>query len=186
MNAKYYGIDNQTNLSLFLDLLRYAMEVSRYAMEVSYHILKLSALFLSPFTHSGIGYAMVAVSFLCTIYYNVVIAWVIYFIYSSINREVPWKSCKNKWNTPSCSEGARKGLLLNIFILICLWLKVFRIENKLLLIYSKNTELYDMYYMTCVKDIIHTYFCCFNYPIVYQKRYLPKFNYSLFIKNGIS
>ena len=186
MNAKYYGIDNQTNLSLFLDLLRYAMEVSRYAMEVSYHILKLSALFLSPFTHSGIGYAMVAVSFLCTIYYNVVIAWVIYFIYSSINREVPWKSCKNKWNTPSCSEGARKGLLLNIFILICLWLKVFRIENKLFLIYSKNTELYLCF-------TLHLYEMCkrynsfsFNYPIVYQKRYLPKFNYSLFIKNGIS
>ena len=50
----------------------------------------------------GIGLAMVAVAFLCTVYYNVVIAWVLYYLYSSMQSEVPWKFCTNIWNTENC------------------------------------------------------------------------------------
>ncbi|XP_012561756.1 sodium- and chloride-dependent GABA transporter 1 [Hydra vulgaris] len=59
----------------------------------------------------GVGFAMIAVAFLCTVYYNVVIAWVIYYIYASIGRVVPWKYCSNKWNTENCYDGTNKSKL---------------------------------------------------------------------------
>lgn len=53
----------------------------------------------------GVGFAMIAVAFLCTIYYNVIIAWVLYYLYSSMQSEVPWKDCENKWNSKYCIQG---------------------------------------------------------------------------------
>ncbi|CAB3998459.1 sodium- and chloride-dependent betaine transporter-like isoform X2, partial [Paramuricea clavata] len=51
----------------------------------------------------GIGYSMMIVSFLCTVYYNVIIAWCLYYLSQSLRSEVPWKNCGNTWNTPQCS-----------------------------------------------------------------------------------
>lgn len=45
---------------------------------------------------------MLVVSFLCCVYYNVIIAWCLYYLFESFGSEVPWKNCDNKWNTPSC------------------------------------------------------------------------------------
>ena len=35
------------------------------------------------------------------VYYNIVVAWALYFLYSSFTHlpEVPWGTCDNKWNT---------------------------------------------------------------------------------------
>lgn len=57
----------------------------------------------------GIGFAMIAVAFLCTVYYNVIVAWVLYYMYASMRKEVPWKYCNNEWNTNRCVQGTRKG-----------------------------------------------------------------------------
>ena len=35
-------------------------------------------------------------------FYNTVIAWAIYYLMSSFKSEVPWKGCKNEWNTLCC------------------------------------------------------------------------------------
>lgn len=56
----------------------------------------------------GIGFAMIAVAFLCTVYYNVIVAWVLYYMYASMRKEVPWKYCNNEWNTNRCVQGTRK------------------------------------------------------------------------------
>jgi len=55
----------------------------------------------------GIGIAMIMVAFLCTVYYNVIVAWVLYYMYASMGEEVPWKYCNNAWNTNQCVKGAR-------------------------------------------------------------------------------
>ncbi|XP_058962097.2 sodium- and chloride-dependent GABA transporter 1-like [Pocillopora verrucosa] len=55
----------------------------------------------------GIGVAMVIISFLISIYYNVVISWSLLYLYHSFASVVPWKSCGNSWNTANCSEDFR-------------------------------------------------------------------------------
>ncbi|KAK3746280.1 hypothetical protein QZH41_016528 [Actinostola sp. cb2023] len=53
----------------------------------------------------GVGMASIVVSFLVCIYYNVIIAWCLYFLALSLRSEVLWKHCNNWWNTENCYEG---------------------------------------------------------------------------------
>lgn len=52
---------------------------------------------------------MLVVSFLVAIYYNVIIAWCLYYLFESFRSDVPWRHCKNDWNTDKCIEGAYKS-----------------------------------------------------------------------------
>lgn len=51
----------------------------------------------------GIGFSMMIISFLCCVYYNVIIAWCLYYLSQSLRSEVPWKNCNNPWNTDKCA-----------------------------------------------------------------------------------
>lgn len=44
------------------------------------------------------------VSFLFCTYYNVVIAWALFYLFSSFVADVPWKHCNNTWNMPTCED----------------------------------------------------------------------------------
>lgn len=35
-------------------------------------------------------------------FYIVVLAWAMYYVYSSFDWDVPWRECGNVWNTPNC------------------------------------------------------------------------------------
>ena len=50
---------------------------------------------------------MLVVSFLCCVYYNVIIAWCLYYMFKSFASMVPWATCNNWWNTPSCSRAKK-------------------------------------------------------------------------------
>ncbi|XP_028025550.1 sodium- and chloride-dependent GABA transporter ine-like [Bombyx mandarina] len=50
----------------------------------------------------GAGLASVVISFLMSTYYAVIIAWAIYYFFTSFKTEVPWASCSNRWNTDMC------------------------------------------------------------------------------------
>ena len=48
---------------------------------------------------------MVSVAWLMSVYYNVIIAHVLLFLFASlaaIPTQLPWISCDNWWNTPNC------------------------------------------------------------------------------------
>ncbi|XP_064650709.1 sodium- and chloride-dependent glycine transporter 1-like isoform X4 [Lineus longissimus] len=75
------------------------MELSfgQYASSGVVSIWKICPLF------QGIGWGMFMVSFFVGIYYNVIIAWTLYYIFASFTAQVPWATCDNEWNTPACS-----------------------------------------------------------------------------------
>jgi len=53
---------------------------------------------------SGIGYAIVVVMVLVNIYYNVLNAYALYFLFASITDKLPWATCGHEWNTKYCVQ----------------------------------------------------------------------------------
>lgn len=50
----------------------------------------------------GIGYGMVILTSVVSLYYTVIIAWALYYLAMSFFDPLPWASCSNSWNTESC------------------------------------------------------------------------------------
>ena len=42
------------------------------------------------------------ITFLLTTYYNVIIAWALFYFIASFQEELPWNKCNQTWNTPDC------------------------------------------------------------------------------------
>ena len=59
-------------------------------------IYKISPLF------KGVGYAIVIVNFIISVYYNVILSYPLLFLYKSMTNPLPWENCDNPWNTPKC------------------------------------------------------------------------------------
>lgn len=60
----------------------------------------------------GLGYGMVIVSSIVMLYYNLIIAWTIYYMvvsFASIFYQLPWQNCDADWST-KCKSG--KNVLL--------------------------------------------------------------------------
>lgn len=47
----------------------------------------------------GLGIAMLIMSGLTSIYYNVLITYSVLYLFSSFTSDLPWSDCDNKWNT---------------------------------------------------------------------------------------
>jgi hypothetical protein len=74
---------------------------------------------VNPIDIAGVGIGMAIVSGVVCIYYNVLIAWAIYFLFMSIRSVLPWSTCGNDWNTENCylqddNKTSSTKLLLNI------------------------------------------------------------------------
>uniref|UniRef100_A0A4W3KC56 Transporter n=1 Tax=Callorhinchus milii TaxID=7868 RepID=A0A4W3KC56_CALMI len=53
----------------------------------------------------GVGMASVAISFIMSIYYNLIITWALYYLINSFQNPLPWQSCNNTWNIPeNCTD----------------------------------------------------------------------------------
>lgn len=50
---------------------------------------------------TGVGYTMVIISLLVSIYYNMVTAWAFHYLFTSLTARLPWELCNNSWNTAS-------------------------------------------------------------------------------------
>ena len=57
--------------------------------------------FVLPLT--GVGIGMIIIAALVAVYYNVIIAWAIYYLIRSCTTgPLPWSTCDNEWNTANC------------------------------------------------------------------------------------
>ena len=87
---------------------------------IPFHYIWIPLLFLSQFfytavsqfscfTHRlhvlcflGVGVAMVLVTVYVNLYYNILVAYILYYFFASMASEVPWANCENAWNTFRC------------------------------------------------------------------------------------
>ncbi|XP_043921076.1 sodium-dependent dopamine transporter [Protopterus annectens] len=52
----------------------------------------------------GVGFTVILISLYVGFYYNVIIAWALYYLFSSFTTELPWVHCNNTWNSVNCSD----------------------------------------------------------------------------------
>ncbi|XP_029427205.1 sodium-dependent serotonin transporter-like [Rhinatrema bivittatum] len=52
----------------------------------------------------GIGFSICIIALYVSFYYNTIIAWALYYFYSSFTGTLPWTKCDNPWNTPNCTN----------------------------------------------------------------------------------
>lgn len=50
------------------------------------------------------GYTVILIALYVGFYYNVIIAWSLYYLFSSMTSELPWLRCDNYWNSPNCTD----------------------------------------------------------------------------------
>nr|XP_031526401.1 sodium- and chloride-dependent GABA transporter 2 [Vicugna pacos] len=62
----------------------------------------------------GIGYASQVIVILLNVYYIVVLAWALFYLFSSFTVDLPWGSCRHDWNTEHCVEFQRTNGSLNV------------------------------------------------------------------------
>ncbi|XP_044156385.1 sodium- and chloride-dependent taurine transporter [Bufo gargarizans] len=53
---------------------------------------------------TGIGYASVIIVSLLNVYYIVILAWGVYYLFQSFQSQLPWALCHQSWNTENCVE----------------------------------------------------------------------------------
>ncbi|XP_048340061.1 sodium- and chloride-dependent glycine transporter 2 isoform X2 [Sphaerodactylus townsendi] len=63
----------------------------------------------------GCGIAMLIISVLIAIYYNIILCYTLFYLFASFVRVLPWASCNNPWNTPDCRD--KNKLLLDSCII---------------------------------------------------------------------
>ncbi|CAI6364685.1 unnamed protein product [Macrosiphum euphorbiae] len=62
----------------------------------------------------GVGYAICLIDMYMGMYYNTVISWALYYLFSSMRSELPWTSCDNPWNTLNCTPVTNLSALTNV------------------------------------------------------------------------
>jgi solute carrier family 6 amino acid transporter-like protein 5/7/9/14 len=63
----------------------------------------------------GLGFANFYVSILVALYYNMIMAWTIYYLFASFTSELPWASCGQEFNS-ECENFDHK--IISFFILL--------------------------------------------------------------------
>lgn len=51
---------------------------------------------------AGLGWAMITVSSLVSVYYNVIIMYALFYLFASFTSEVPWQECHEPWASSTC------------------------------------------------------------------------------------
>ncbi|XP_033233928.1 sodium- and chloride-dependent glycine transporter 1-like [Drosophila pseudoobscura] len=50
----------------------------------------------------GLGTGMILVSAIVMLYYNLIIAWTIFYMFASLGTTLPWQNCEPAWSTKHC------------------------------------------------------------------------------------
>uniref|UniRef100_A0A182QHH5 Transporter n=1 Tax=Anopheles farauti TaxID=69004 RepID=A0A182QHH5_9DIPT len=90
---------------------------------------------LAPLSE-GLGYGMILISGMVMLYYNVIIAWTVFYMVVSFENPLPWRGCQHEWATANCfsyeeedSCAASNG---SYYMANCLTHEQFRVLNATL------------------------------------------------------
>ncbi|CAK1549706.1 unnamed protein product [Leptosia nina] len=61
----------------------------------------------------GAGYTMVVLNIIAVIYFAVLMAYPILYVYHSFSSPLPWQNCGNSWNTDRCAEITSNSSLIS-------------------------------------------------------------------------
>lgn len=64
---------------------------------------------------TGVGFTVILISLYVGFYYNVIISWALFYLFSSFTGELPWVHCNNTWNSPNCSAWADNSSVSDIY-----------------------------------------------------------------------
>ncbi|KAL4231025.1 hypothetical protein ACF0H5_011397 [Mactra antiquata] len=73
------------------------MSIGQFASSGAVSIWKASPIF------EGVGWAMFSSSFFLCIYYNMIIAYAIHYVFASFKATLPWQEC-GEWSSEACSN----------------------------------------------------------------------------------
>merc|ERR1719270_977931 len=79
-----------------LPVFLFEMGAGQFSNEGPIAVWKMCPLF------QGIGYGMCFLSLYIGTYYNIILSWAFFYIFSSFTSSLPWASCDNPWNTEAC------------------------------------------------------------------------------------
>jgi len=79
-----------------LPVFLFEMGAGQFSAEGPVSVWKLCPLF------QGIGYGMCFLSLYIGTYYNIILSWAFFYIFSSFSSSLPWASCENPWNSEAC------------------------------------------------------------------------------------
>uniref|UniRef100_A0A671FNP7 Transporter n=1 Tax=Rhinolophus ferrumequinum TaxID=59479 RepID=A0A671FNP7_RHIFE len=74
------------------------LALGQYNREGAATVWKICPLF------KGVGYAVILIALYVGFYYNVIIAWSLYYLFSSFTFNLPWTDCGHAWNSPNCTD----------------------------------------------------------------------------------
>ncbi|CAK8698152.1 unnamed protein product [Clavelina lepadiformis] len=117
----------------------------------------------------GVGICMVALSAMVGIYYNVIIAYTVFYFFSSLTANLPWENCDNYWNNPlSCSTSFKNScavINLTDVVLTPSEVNFVNLDNNTFSIddVSKNVEQEQVEALTLIAGRDKSYFGCPKY-----------------------
>nr|XP_033808526.1 sodium- and chloride-dependent betaine transporter-like isoform X2 [Geotrypetes seraphini] len=84
-----------------------------FVLSVAGEIIGLGNVWRFPYlcykNGGGIGYASKVIESYLNIYYIVILAWALFYLFSSFAAELPWAHCNHTWNTENCVEFAEES-----------------------------------------------------------------------------
>ena len=108
---------------------------------------------------------MVILNIIVSIYYNVIIAYTVFYFFSSLTFELPWKSCDNFWNNQSsCSTTFSK--------LTWLFYKMWSLFSFIRYFTQRTIERSELNKPLLNFSHIFTTFCHFALSLTFGKRRL--------------
>uniref|UniRef100_A0A7N6AE67 Transporter n=1 Tax=Anabas testudineus TaxID=64144 RepID=A0A7N6AE67_ANATE len=85
------------------------LAVGQYNREGAAGVWKICPIF------KGVGFTVILISLYVGFYYNVIISWALFYLFSSFSGELPWVHCNNTWNSPNCSDWADNNSVSDIY-----------------------------------------------------------------------
>lgn len=122
------------NLTPIFKGLRFEFEKSKYLYELFESLFNF-------YVVKGIGFANLIIVFFANVYYEVILAWSLLYLLDSFGRDLPWKYCSNKWNTPCCNEGLLYGTRSSVNLTQKLQSNITKIAQETNV--SECTKIYD-------------------------------------------